>query len=137
MKSKVRSVLTVMFAVCILCSTIIVPAEARASERILNYNASASSAGGGRINISFRVTGTAIMQELGVSAINIYEEKSDGSSLFVKKYTKMTETKTSYVSKSVTWQGVSGHTYFATVVFYARNASGDETKIFTTNPIRA
>lgn len=109
---------------------------ARASEQISSYTTSATPLSDGDIKISFKVYGTAMMDELGAEEITVYRH-SGSNWVEVDYYDRndsgMTSTNTSRHSGSVTFNGTSGVEYKVEITIFAEDENGydSRTKTYT------
>lgn len=102
------------------------PDSPDASAYIANYSAAVLNGGNGKLKVSFDVTGTATMAKLGASSISIY--KSNGTYITTIYWLDsgrggMMGSNTSYHGDTETIY-VGAGSYYAVVVFYAKNYSG-------------
>lgn len=135
MKKNITRTISLMLMLTLCVSTMIIPAAARSSLYIDSRYASATSIGGGKITVAFDITATAKMTTIGATKIEV--KNSSGKTL--RTYNS-TDTGYEYMmgsnrivhSNSVTYQGVSGNSYYAVVYFKAGNSSGSDTATYTT-----
>lgn len=117
--------------------------ENRASDYIYTCYATASSGSMGKVEIEFSITGLREMDEIGASSIIIYED--DGNGFEVVKtflssnngYEYLLRSNNRKNTASVTYTGNIGDRYYAKVYFLARDSSGGDTEIITTNVVTA
>lgn len=128
-----------LFLLLALMFSITIPASARASEYFFRTYVKATDIGSGVIRILIDVGATETMQELGATQVTVYEEQSDGSYDPVRTYTRynyspsmISYNRASHVSY-VTHYGTPGKSYYAVCAFYAKNATGSQTKWSTSN----
>lgn len=111
--------------------------QPRANNYINDAKASISAIGSGKVKISFTVTGTGVMDEIGVSSIIVYESTDQTNWTGVAMYPYNTNPNlvafnTTTLSSSVTYSGVAGRYYKAYVCFWAGNSGvGDSTYQWT------
>lgn len=96
----------------------------------------------GEFIVEFDVSTTKIMEEVGASAIYIYEQQSDGKYEVVETFTRynttgLIDTSAACAYGKVYYQGTPGVKYFATVVLYAKDSNGSESRYRDTNVITA
>lgn len=83
--------------------------------------------GSGKIEVDFSLTAMGKMTDLGATRVTIYDES--GKSVKIYRYTDpgydymIGHNKYSHTA-TVTYQGVSGQSYYAIVSFYAGNLNG-------------
>ena len=102
------------------------PDSPDASAYIADYSARVINAGNGNLKVSFDVTGTATMARLGASSISIY--KSNGT--YVTTIYWLDSGRSGMIGSNTIYHGdmetiyVGAGSYYAVVVFYAKNSSG-------------
>lgn len=140
MKKKIMRIIAATMVVVTLISSVAFAADARASAYISSKGGGITAKGNGNMLIEFRVVATGMMDTLGASSIYIYT--SDDTLVGTIRYTDtgysnmMTTNNYSY-SSSITWQGTPGETYYANIMFYAKNSSGYDYRGFTTTEVTA
>lgn len=134
MIKKVFRALAFILIIACFFSTFSFAAEPRASSYIISKSASITAQGGGTIKITFTITATGTMTKLGAQTIDLYD--SDGYVCTFRytnsNYSNMMGYNDFYHNSYVTYNGVSGETYYAIVSFYAGNSSGGDTRTYTT-----
>ena len=115
-------------------------AEIKSSRYISDCYAAITPTGSGNLKISFQITGTGVMTEIGATKIEL--KTSDGATVKTFRYTdsnysNMMGENRIFHSNYVTYSGISGKTYYAVVTFYARNDSGGDTASYTTITVTA
>lgn len=110
------------------------PDSPDASYYIAGYSASVSNGGNGKIKVTFSITGTGIMTDLGASAISIY--KSNGTYVTTIYYfssgrSGMMGSNKMYHSDTESIY-VGAGSYYAVVTFYAGNSSGSDARNYQT-----
>ncbi len=124
-------VLTLIFSMC--SSAFAADIMPRANPYIGSKSGSISSAGSGKININFNVTAVDIMTTLGANNIKLY--KADGTYLktfYSSSYPNMLGSNTYTYGSSVSYNGVSGESYYAVITYYASCSEGSSTSTLTT-----
>ena len=102
------------------------PDSPDASAYIANYSAAVLNGGNGKLKVSFDVTGTATMAKLGASSISIY--RSNGT--YVTTVYWLDSGRGGMMGSNTIYHGdtetiyVGAGSYYAVVVFYAKNYSG-------------
>lgn len=138
MKKKFMRIIATAMAVVVLISSVAFAADARASAFISYKGGGITALGDGDMRIVFNLTATGMMNTLG--ADSIYIHTADGTLVETIEYTDpgysnmMTTNNYSY-SSSITWSGDSGETYYAIIMFYAKNSSGYDYRAFTTTAV--
>lgn len=138
-----KSCVVLLLMVLCLVSAVGVQGHAvqpRASEQIINYNATLSRSGSGRLHVGFMIQCTDNMDALGATSIVV--ERFNGAS-WVSEYTfnirdypdLQTQHKDHYSATVLYPLGNPGARYRATVYFYARNSTGLDTAVKTTNSV--
>lgn len=140
---KIISMLCAVMLIVILpataCATEIAP---RASEYFGYTAVQARAAGNGKVRVEIEINATHMMDEVGASAVFIYEQKSDGTYDVVytfrkEAYPSMIVEDSYFGFVDVTYQGIPGHRYYAYVGCYAKDSNGAETLFFSTNSVVA
>ena len=106
---------------------------AKSSTYIASKRAAVTAMGGGTIRIDYSVTAYYTIDELGACQINLY--KSTGQLMktyYSNAYASMMGYNCVTHNGHVTYPGTPGTSYFATIVFYAKDGSIGETKSITT-----
>ena len=87
-----------------------------------------SANGNGKVSVQYDISGTGVMDEIGVKTITIYE---NGVSVKTFTYTTtpsmMAYNKSSHYG-SVSYNGVSGKSYYAIVTFWAGKQGGGDSR---------
>ena len=107
--------------------------QARSSRYILSTHAAVTAMGGGTIRITYSVTAYYTIDELGAYQINLY--KSTGQLMktyYSSAYANMMGYNCVTHNGYVTYPGTAGTSYYATIVFYAKDGSIGEYKSLTT-----
>ena len=144
MLRKVHSLLSLIltFAIIFTLTATATAATPRASDYFSFTEAFISKGDDGEIIVEFDTSATKTMRELGAKEIIIYERQRDGSYDEVESFTRyntngLIDTNTSAAYGRVTYEGTAGTKYYATVVFYAKDANGSETLYSDTRVITA
>lgn len=96
-----------------------------------------------QIRISFSITGTGRMSELGATTIYLYEDDGHSTELIKTykstdpNYPNMMADNAFYHGSNVTYTGTAGYKYYASVHFKAGNSSGSGTTVGTTEIVTA
>ena len=113
----------------------------RASEYIFSRQAAAVPLNYGQIRFDFQITGTSIMNQLGVTEIQILEQNGASwktvETYRYQDYPNLMGNNTLRHTGSITFPGIAGRTYVAHITFYAANAKGSETQVITTSSVTA
>lgn len=107
----------------------------RSSLYIMGTNAVINYKSNGKIEVSFMISGTDVMTEIGATLIELYEWNDDGHSakrVATYRYTDpgyshMMGYNTGVYGSSVTYNGTTGREYYARVHLKAGNSSGSDT----------
>ncbi|MPM14479.1 hypothetical protein SDC9_60842 [bioreactor metagenome] len=108
----------------------------QASQYIRNYSASITAKSGGEIAIDGSVTGTGIMDTIGVKTLNIQKYQS-GAWSTVRSFSDVYEYESAQADFYATYQGVEGSQYRAVITFYAASGGGSDSRILTTSSVTA
>lgn len=142
MKKAARTLLLMVLIISIM-STSVVMAYAvtpRSNAYVSSFDNKITAIGNGKVKIEFDTSGTGTMDKIGASTIKVYDQNGWVYSFFMSNsaYTsQMIGTKSTHFYGSVTYQGVEGNTYYATVTHYAAKGSGSGTEDLTTNSVVA
>ena len=117
-------------------------AQPYANNSIDNCSASIAALGSGKLKITLRLAATAVMGQLGVSGMIVYESTDQTNWSTVGYYTYNTHSNliaynASNFFASLTQTGVAGRYYKAQVNFWAGNGGTGDSWIFTTSVVRA
>jgi len=123
--------------VLFFANTIVPLASARASNFINAYNASMSAGNNGNVTVSFNITGTGTMTEIGSTRIELRENGTLVATYLPTSTNGMIGKNRAIHSGTVTYKGVQGSTYRATVTFRAANSNGHDNRVLTTNTVAA
>lgn len=141
---KTNRVLIVMLLIASFISTPIAMAAAPHSPQsnayISSFASKVSATGNGQIKIEFETGGTGTMGTIGASVIKVYNQNGWVYTFNMSNlaYTsKMVGNNTTSFYGSVTYDGVSGNTYYAVVTHYAAKEGGSGTEVYTTNSVVA
>lgn len=131
-------ILTVCMLSCLLCTF----ASARSSAYLDAYRAFITPESGGLIAVTVEVDGVNYMDELGASAIFIYESTDNKNFTKVATYKSenfpaMLGSGTTYYETPVTYLGKPGRYYYASVYCYAAKDGGSDTGHYETSVKRA
>ncbi|MBQ5712383.1 MAG: hypothetical protein IIV61_07215 [Oscillospiraceae bacterium] len=146
-KSKLMRVIAIVLAVATFLPVFgnarsVEGVEPRANTHIENDYAEVRPMGGGKIRAYYWVDGVGSMTDIGAETVQIYES-TDGTNWTWKKsfrYINMPELMGHGVDEyeyTLEYQGVAGRYYKAHVTLLARDADGQETRIYFTAQTRA
>lgn len=142
MRKRIVSIVCVALFVLNTCNTV-AGAVATASDYFSCTAVYATALSGGKVLVEFDIDATHIMEEVGAKRVYIYEQQSDGSysNVFTFRsdnyYSSMIDTNSAFGNGEVTYQGIPGRKYFATVAVYAKDSEGSETRYYDTNIVTA
>lgn len=142
MKKIARTLILIVLIISIM-STSVVMAYAvtpRSNAYVSSFTNEITAIGDGKVKIKFETLGMGTMDKIGASTIKVYDQDGWVYSFFMSNsaYTsQMIGTKTTHFYGSVTYQGVEGNTYYATVTHYAAKGSGSGTEDLNTNAVVA
>lgn len=143
MKKTMRTFLLIILTISLMSTTVAFAESQPAPQSnayISSFDDKISAIGDGKIKVEFETWGMGTMDKVGASVVKIYDQ--DGwvytFNMSNSAYTsQMIGTKTVHFYGSVTYQGVEGNTYYATVTHYAAKGSGSGTENYTTNSVVA
>lgn len=141
-----KKIISLLCAILIIATLPVTACATEATPRASEYfgftDVRAYAKGNGKVLIEIDIDATHMMDEVGASAVFIYEQQSDGTYDVV--YTFRKEAYPSMIVKDsffgyvdVTYQGIPGHRYYAYVGCYAKDSNGAETLFFSTNSVVA
>lgn len=136
---KTIALVLVVIMVCPICTHAVEP---RASYYLTSYNAYPYSAGLGKIQIWFNVTGVDYMDDIGSLRISIYESTDNSNWTWVKSFTNddtpslLAQNEIFYQSH-VDYQGVIGRYYRAYICIWAGKDGDGDTRYFWTTSTKA
>lgn len=139
MKKIIKRMVAIAILFAMMISTVAFAADARASAYISSKGGGITATGNGNMRIVFSVTATGMMDELGASSIHIYNDDDDlEDSIYYTDpgCSDMMTTDDYSWDGEVTWEGVSGERYYAVIMFYAKDSSGDDYRGYTTSTVR-
>ena len=146
MKKFLKSFSICLIIITVICTTAFAaapndPVDPQSNSYIWTTTVGIVPLGGGKIEIDFSVTATGKMTDLGATRVTIYKE--GGTIVATHIYTDpgygyMIGHNKSTHTASVTYQGDSGHRYYAIVTFFAGTLGGSGGgHAMTTNIIKA
>lgn len=140
-----------ILALCLIISLIVPvaangavvePALPMTSLYIDECTSTISAVGFGRLQINFNVTGTDIMDEIGVRSIEVYESADNVNWTYKQTYSHetyfaMMAQDTLRCGSNVSYQGIPGRYYKAYVCFWAEKNGLEDTRYIWTDVKRA
>lgn len=136
MKKVLRRLLLIVL--CLLFVTVpSFAASPRSSEYIMGTSADITYKNNGNILISFSISGTSVMTDIGATLIELYEWNEAGDSIKRVATYRYTDPGYSHMmghndgiyTSYVTYNGTVGRQYYARVHLKAGNSSGSDTYI--------
>ena len=103
----------------------------QASQYISSCSSVITAESGSIIAVDCAVTGTGIMDTIGVQTLKIQKYQS-GTWSTVKTWSNLYNYGSLQANISSTYQGVSGIQYRAVITFYSANSNGSDTRTMTT-----
>lgn len=145
MKHFRRCALCSLLTLCLMSTMLCAFASAnnRSSAYLSSYTSTLKALSGGEIAVVVDVDGVGTMDEIGAAEIHIYESTDNSLFTLVESYYSddysdmLWQNKTHYYDSPVTYEGVVGRYYKATVCFYAAKNGGSDTAWYTTVSKRA
>lgn len=141
MKKRIVPIICAVLFMLNLCG--VANAATQASDYFGCTAVYATATGGGKVLVEFEIDATHIMLEVGATDIYIYEQQSSGAYKNVytfisdEYYSSMINTNSAFGDGAITYQGIPGRKYFATVAVYAKDSEGSETRYYDTNFVTA
>lgn len=108
----------------------------RSSLYISSYGISLSAQSGGTMNLYYEVTGTAIMDKIGVSCVVVQEYRSGSWVTVITLSEDYFYDEFNYMA-SGSFTGISGRYYRATAYYYAEDNGGSDTRVKTSSYVMA
>lgn len=122
--------LTVLVLAAAMIVPMCVPASARASYYLASYGGSVSKSGS-TVYVSFAVTGTGTMDDIGALSITVYKEDDTWVKTFRYDTTSgMLDHNTGFHAGTVSFTGNANTTYKAYVGVYAGKNGGGDNRYF-------
>lgn len=144
MKRFGKRVLCALLTVCLMTTLLctVASASTRSSAYLSSYTARIQPLSDGEIAVVVDVRGVGTMSEIGAAEIHIYESTDNVSFDLMESYysddcPEMLGSGSFYYDSPVTYEGVVGRYYKATVCFYAAKNNGSDTAWYTTLSKRA
>ncbi|KAF5055259.1 hypothetical protein DSECCO2_379500 [anaerobic digester metagenome] len=142
MKSFTKKSLAALMIIATLSCVLCVGASARSSDYLSAYSAGLTPKSGGRIVVSVDVAGVGYMTQIGASNVTIYRSSDQTNwdsvaSYSSANYPSMLTSGYSCNMDVITYYGTPGYYYFAVVNCYAGNASGHDSRLYTTSNVKA
>lgn len=142
MKKHIR-LLSVVLALALMFSMIPLAnaQETRGSDYFAASGVQSFAIGNGKVLVEFDIAATDMMDEIGASKIRIYEQQPNGTYTNVYTYTRdddgMMFYNDCFANSDVTYQGIPGRKYYASVSMYCKDSTGSETITRNTNVVTA
>lgn len=143
MKKRIVAMVCAFLLIMNMSGVAMASVEPRASYYFSFTEVWATPLDDGKVLVEFDINATHIMEEVGAKRVYIYEQQSDGSysNVFTFRsdnyYSSMIDTNSAFGNGEVTYQGIPGRKYFATVAVYAKDSEGSETRYYDTNIVTA
>lgn len=150
MKNCIRRI-AMLLCLVTLCAVMVIPTAAadvdngvepmRASDYIDAYSAWMTTGSGGKLYINYDITATGRMTIIGAKLIAL-QVKDAGIWTNLKNYggslaNGMYAQNTGFHGGTITYGGTSGKDYRAIVTLYAADSTGSDSRVVTTNAVRA
>jgi len=137
MKKNIIRTLIIVLIISISSSAILVAnAGVRASLYIFSNDAQITTDSGGKISIDCNVTGTGIMDTIGVSTL-VIEKYQSGSWVDVISWSDLYDYYSASSAAEATYYGTAGSQYRAVITFYAELNGGSDSRVMTTRSVTA
>lgn len=131
---RIYKTISLMLVLAMMLSTCAFAIETKSSAYLFSYSGTLTRTSTGKLCISFDVTGTNTMIDIGASTVRVY--KSNGTLMATYSYTaysSMMAHNTFFHSSSLTYSGTTGESYYCIITFHARNANGYDSKNYATH----
>ena len=139
MKHIGKRLISSILLLCMLSSLFCISAFAiqDSSAYICNYTAAVTPKSGGRMIVTVDIASVGYMDEVGASAIHIYESTDNVEFTLVESYyaedhPEFLTSGTIYYQDAITYYGIPGRYYSAMVYFYAGDETGGDTRYYET-----
>ena len=136
-RKKVTRIVACFTMILIFANVITPIVAARASNFISATSANISAGNNGNVTVSFSITGTGTMTEIGATRIELRENGTLVATYLPASTSGMMGSKKALHSGTVTYKGVAGRTYRATVSLRASNSNGADSRVIQTASIIA
>jgi len=140
MKKTIARTITFVLIIVIFSSFVLTANAAdvgiQASLYINSIDCSITPYSGGRISITASVTGTGVMDKIGVSKLTIQKYQA-GSWVDEASWTDLYDYNTIISAIEGSYYGIAGNKYRAVITFYAGRDGGYDTRIVTTSAVTA
>lgn len=146
MKHKILRYFSVILTCCILLQTTSLAAETikpQASDYIFGTHVNIAANSNGALTISFSISCLDEMTEVGAATIYLYEDNGNTEKCVKtyrctdRDYEYILGKNTDYYGSNVSYNGIIGCDYYATVYLKAENKTGSDTVIATTRTVTA
>ena len=138
-----KKIFSLVFALCLISSLSGAFAEARSSAYLSSYSASCTATSSGQIAITVDVDGTGVMSSIGAKEIYLYSSTDNVNFICVASFTSddypemLTSNASYYYDTPITYQGIIGRYYNASVYCYAAKNGGSDTRLYETASVQA
>lgn len=135
--------LVLLFATCLSPIAFAETTVTRASQYLHSYCTYMSANGSGNVSVWFEVYGTGTMDDIGALTVKLQESKDGGSTFTTIKtfsyinYSTMMKHNVPGCISSVSYDGVAGRYYQATVTVYAAKGTGSDSRTIYASKIKA
>ena len=141
---KMKKFISMMLAICLLCSGLVCCAQAeseaepRNSAYFVSYGTTLSKQGSGKIKIAFSAHATGIASTLGVATYEVERLNSSGEWVDCSgTLNGKTASNIGAYTFSKYFYGIAGETYRVNATFFCAMNGGVEHKAYTSDPITA
>ena len=133
---------SLVLALCLVSSMACTFAAARSSAYLDSYRASCTAKSGGQIAITIDVDGTGNMDAIGAKEIYLYSSTDNVNFICVASFTsddypELLGSGYYYLETPITYQGIIGRYYNASVYCYAEKNGGSDTRLYETASVQA
>ena len=140
MKKHPMRILALFLTAAMLLVSGAFAAQPKASQYIQDATARISTSAGGTVTVEYEIIGVTAMTMIGASQIVLYT--ADGTEAETLQYIDpgcghMMGRNTIRHSGTVSFDGVPGQSYYASVMFFAGNSSGGDVETVTTFVVTA
>jgi len=136
-KNKAIRLIAIALIIVFMTSITITVASARGSIYIEKYSCAISAGSNGKVTVSFSITGSSKMDEIGSTKITIYENGTLVKTYMSSNTTGMMGSGKVIHAGTVTYSGVKGKSYRAIVTFKCGKDGGYDNRLLETYSVTA
>ena len=108
-----------------------------ASEYIIAYDAYMTTGSGGSVSVTFQITGTNVMDQIGATKITLFENGAVVKTFQNTNYAGMLINNKNSNAGTLTYPGTAGKLYYASVILQAGKGGAFDTRTKETASVTA